>query len=131
MKPKIVLYNNEQGTLWFADKAEGLQLPEELQYLYKGRMVTEGVNITFCNGEPMAYTLKYPLTVKKFEECPRFKHLIEEFELVNEDFEVIKTKETGALLQLDKFKGYSNKFTNVEFIYDTKTQATIFIALIS
>jgi hypothetical protein len=131
MKPKFVIYNNEQGTLWFAIKAEEFQLPEDMQYLYKGKLIDKGVNITFCNGEVMAYRLQYPLTIKNFEECPRFKHLIEEFELVNKDFEIIRTKETQALLQLDKFKGMTQNFTNVEFIYDTRTKATIFISLIS
>ena len=132
MKPKLVLYNSEVGILWFADKAEGFQLPESMQYMYKGKLITEGVNVTFSNGKTMAYRLKYPLTVKNFDECVRFKHLTEEFDLINKNFEIIRTKKTNSLIELPiEAKGLSQKFTNVEFILDTKTKTTIFTALIS
>lgn len=131
MKPKLVIYNSERGTLWFADKSEPYDLKEEQHWLYNGKMITKGWKITFSNGKVMDFALRYPLTIKNFEECPRFKHLIEEFELVNNNFEIIKTNTTGALLQLDQFKGMTKAFTNVEFIYDTRTKATIFVSLIS
>ncbi len=100
--------------------------------MYKGKLITEGVNVTFSNGTELAYRLKYPLTVKNFDECTRFKHLTEEFDLINKNFEIIRTKKTNSLIELPiEAKGLSQKFTNVEFILDTKTKTTIFTALIS